>query len=116
MTGRPEVTKREGTVFDIGYQNYTGPREGRGRARISIIKNGVRTSLGFGRGALAKVLPWLFIAVLVFIAIIMALVAGAADRLIGPEDAEQPGSRRSSSLSSQPSAHRSCCARTGVRV
>ena len=89
MTGRPEVTKREGTVFDIGYQNYTGPREGRGRARISIIKNGVRTSLGFGRGALAKVLPWLFIAVLVFIAIIMALVAGAADRLIGPEDAEQ---------------------------
>ncbi|UCG87561.1 MAG: hypothetical protein JSW71_03170 [Gemmatimonadota bacterium] len=89
MTGQPVAPKREGTVFDIGYQNYSGPREGRSRARISIVKNGVRTSLGFGRGALAKVLPWLFIAVLVFIAIIMALVAGAADRLIGPEDAEQ---------------------------
>jgi ABC-2 type transport system permease protein len=89
MIERPEVTRREGTVFDIGYQSYTGPREGRNRARLSLIKNGVRTSLGFGRGALAKVLPWLFIGVLVFIAVIMALVAGAADRLIGPEDAER---------------------------
>jgi ABC-2 type transport system permease protein len=85
MTNSP----RGGTVFDIGYQTYTGPREGRNRARLSVIKNGVRTSLGFGRGVLPKVLPWLFIGVLVFIAIIMALVAGAADRLIGPEDAEQ---------------------------
>ena len=89
MTGNPVAARREGTVFDIGYQNYTGPREGRSRARISIVKDGVRTALGFGRGALPKVLPWLFIATLVFVAIIMALVAGAADRLIGPEDAEQ---------------------------
>jgi ABC-2 type transport system permease protein len=81
-------TAREGTVFDIGYQHYDGPREGRNRARLSVIKDGVRTSLGLGRGALAKVLPWLFVGVLVFIAVIMALVAGAADRLIGPE-AEQ---------------------------
>jgi len=81
-------TAREGTVFDIGYQHYSGPREGRNRARLSVIKDGVRTSLGLGRGALAKVLPWLFVGVLVFIAVIMALVAGAADRLIGPE-AEQ---------------------------
>ncbi len=80
---------REGTVFDIGYQRYTGPREGRNRARLSIVKDGVRTSLGLGRGTLAKVLPWFFIGVLVFIAVIMALVAGAADRLVGPEDAEQ---------------------------
>jgi ABC-type transport system involved in multi-copper enzyme maturation permease subunit len=89
MTRQPEATRREGTVFDIGYQNYTGPREGLNRARLSVIKNGVRTSLGLGRGAFAKVLPWLFIGVLVFIALIMALVAGAAERLIGPEDTEQ---------------------------
>lgn len=89
MTAPSEATKREGTVFDIGYQRYDGPREGRNRARISVIKNGVRTSLGFGRGSLAKVLPWLFIFVLVFIALIMALVAGAAQRLVSPEDMEQ---------------------------
>ncbi|MFB3111394.1 MAG: hypothetical protein ACE10G_05110 [Gemmatimonadales bacterium] len=85
-----EVTNtREGTVFDIGYQRYTGPREGRNRARLSVIKDGVRTSLGLGRGALAKVLPWLFIGVMVFIALIMALVAGAANRLGSPEDVAQ---------------------------
>ena len=90
QTVQPQVANAvEGTVFDIGYQNYTGPREGRNRARLSVYKDGVRTSLGLGRGARAKILPWFFIAVLAAIAIIMAMVAGAADRLVGPEAAEQ---------------------------
>ena len=29
----PAATPRGGTVFDIGYQRYTGPREGRTRGR-----------------------------------------------------------------------------------
>jgi hypothetical protein len=78
-----------GTVFDIGYQRYTGPREGRKRARLAVFKDGVRTSLGFGRGGRAKILPWFFIAVLGSIALIMALIAGAADRIAGPEAAAQ---------------------------
>ena len=79
----------EGTVFDIGYQSYTGPRLGRNRARLAVYKDGVRTSLGLGRGARAKILPWFFIAVLVGIALIMALVIGAVGRLAGPGAAEQ---------------------------
>lgn len=78
-----------GTVFDIGYQRYTGPREGRNRSRFAVFKNGVRTALGLGRGAWAKALPWFFIGVLAAIALIMALVAGAAERLAGPEAADQ---------------------------
>ena len=78
-----------GTVFDIGYRNYTGRREGRGRSRKAVLKDSVRTALGFGRGGRAKVLPWLFIGVLAAIALIMALVAGAADRLAGPGSAER---------------------------
>jgi ABC-2 type transport system permease protein len=70
-----------GTVFDIGYQHYSGAREGRGRSRLAIYKDGIRTALGFGRGGRAKVLPWLFIGVLAIIAFIMALVAGAAARM-----------------------------------
>lgn len=73
-----------GTVFDIGYRNYTGRREGRGRGRKAVFKDGVRTALGLGRGGRAKVLPWFFIGVLSAIAFIMALVAGAAERLGGP--------------------------------
>jgi ABC-2 type transport system permease protein len=65
-TVQPEaVNALEGTVFDIGYQHYSGPREGRNRARFAVFKDGLRNSLGFGRGAWAKVLPWLFIALLV---------------------------------------------------
>ncbi len=78
-----------GTVFDIGYQRYGGPREGRGRVRLAVFKDGVRTALGLGRGAKAKVLPWAFILLLVLIGFIMALVAGAALRLGGPDAVDQ---------------------------
>jgi ABC-2 type transport system permease protein len=87
--GTPAAT---GTVFDIGYQSYAGPREGRSRARLAVFKDGVRTALGLGRGARAKILPWIFIVLLVLIGFIWALVAGAAVRLGGPEAVEQlPG-------------------------
>jgi ABC-2 type transport system permease protein len=78
-----------GTVFDIGYQPYTGEREGRARSRKAIYKDGVRTALGLGRGARAKILPWFFISVLSAIALVMALVAGAAERLAGPGAAQR---------------------------
>jgi ABC-2 type transport system permease protein len=80
---------RGGTVFDIGYQRYTGVREGRSRARAAVFKDGIRAALGFGRGGRAKLLPWLFIALLSGIALIMALIAGAAERLAGPGATEQ---------------------------
>ena len=78
-----------GTVFDIGYQPYTGVREGLRRSRLAIYKDGLRTALGIGRGGKAKILPWLFIAILCGLAAIMAMVAGAADRLAGPGSAEK---------------------------
>lgn len=78
-----------GTVFDIGYRNYTGAREGRRRSLAAVFKDGVRIALGLGRGPRAKVLPWFFIALLAVIALVMALVAGAADRLGGPGAAEE---------------------------
>jgi ABC-2 type transport system permease protein len=78
-----------GTVFDIGYRPYAGAREGRGRARRAVFQDGIRIALGLGGGPRAKVLPFFFIAVLVAIALVMALVAGAADRMAGPGAAER---------------------------
>ena len=78
-----------GTVFDIGYQHYAGVREGRARALGALVADGVRTALGLGRGARAKLLPWAFVALLSGIALVMALVAGAANRLGGPGTAER---------------------------
>src|SRR5690606_33665691 len=62
----------QGAVYDIGYRSYSGPREGRHRARLAVFKNGVRTALGLGRGARAKALSWLFITILAGLALIMA--------------------------------------------
>ena len=78
-----------GTVFDIGYQRYDGRREGLSRSRRAIFKDGIRIALGLGRGGRAKILPWFFIGVLSFIGLIMALVAGAVDRLGGPGTARK---------------------------
>jgi ABC-2 type transport system permease protein len=78
-----------GTVFDIGYQRYTGQREGPARGRKAVFKDGVRTALGLGRGARAKVLPWFFIAVLAAIGLVAAIMAGAANRLAGPGAADR---------------------------
>jgi len=78
-----------GTVFDIGYQRYTDVREGRGRSRRAIFKDGMRIALGLGRGGRAKILPWFFISVLAVMGLVFAIVAGAADRLGGPGTAER---------------------------
>lgn len=78
-----------GTVFDIGYRGYTGKREGRSRGRKAVFKDGLRAALGLGRSARTKVLPWFFIAVLSAIALVMALIAGAAERIGGPGAAEK---------------------------
>jgi ABC-2 type transport system permease protein len=78
-----------GTVFDIGYRNYTGVLEGRSRSRAAIFKDGIRIALGFGRGGRAKVLPWTFMALLAALGLILAMIAGAAARIAGPEAASQ---------------------------
>jgi ABC-2 type transport system permease protein len=78
-----------GTVFDIGYRNYTGVREGRKRSRAAIFKDGIRIALGFGRGPRAKILPWLFLSILSAIGLIMAMIAGAANRIAGEGTAQR---------------------------
>lgn len=89
------MRSREAEVFDLGYQRYTGPREGRNRARLALFENGVRTVLGIGRGGRAKILPvGLFLAVItpavVFVTILAFLdpIAGddASQFIPGPAD------------------------------
>ena len=80
-----------GTVFDIGYQPYTGVREGRSRGRRAIFMDGVRTALGIGRGGRAKILPWLFIVALSALGLVFAIVAAAANAMGGPGSAEKAG-------------------------
>jgi ABC-2 type transport system permease protein len=85
----PPPRAHAGTVFDIGYRGYTGVREGRRRSRLAVFKDGVRIAMGFGRGGRAKILPWAFIGLLSLISLIMAMIAGAAERIGGPGAAEK---------------------------
>jgi ABC-2 type transport system permease protein len=56
---------------------------------MAVFKDGVRIALGFGRGVRSKIMPWIFIAVLSGIGLIMAMVVGAAERLGGEGAATQ---------------------------
>ena len=64
-----------GEVFDLGYQRYSGPREGRMRARKAIWINGVRAALGLGRGWPSKVMPVLLFIAVITPAIVISIVA-----------------------------------------
>ena len=88
MTQSPGEVPAE--IFDIGYQHYAGPREGRARARWALWLNGVRTALGLGRGWPSKVLPIILLIALLIPAIIFILIGSflgeLADKLPGQAD------------------------------
>ena len=77
------MTTSEGQLFDLGYQRYEGPREGRARARKALFVNGIRTCFGLGRGAMAKILPILFFGAVMAPAIVFIIIAATTERLIG---------------------------------
>ena len=81
-------TTASGEVFDLGYQRYEGPREGRSRARRAMYKEGLRMAMGIGRGGRAKLMPWAFIIAAAIPALVLALIAGTVDRLAGAEAAD----------------------------
>ena len=76
------MTQRTGELFDLGYQHYDGPREGRMRARKAVFVDGFRTTLGLGRGPGAKVLPFLLFGAAMTPAVIMAIIASVTNNLV----------------------------------
>ncbi|MDQ4034769.1 MAG: ABC transporter permease subunit [Chloroflexota bacterium] len=55
MSPLPETI---GTIYDIGYRHYDGPRLGRRGAIAAIIGAGMRAVFGLGRSGRSKILPW----------------------------------------------------------
>jgi ABC-2 type transport system permease protein len=78
-------------IFDLGYQDYAGERTGRWRRRRALWRDGVRSALGLGRGAGAKVAPWLLIGLaLVPMAVLVVLAAFLGSVASDPDDFELP--------------------------
>ena len=64
-----------GQLFDIGYQRYDGPRQGRNRVRLALFTSGLRQSMGLGRGARSKILPILMVLVSIVPAAVIIVIA-----------------------------------------
>ena len=61
MSQTPATTNdredRGGSIYDLGYRGYEGPRLGRGSAIAALLIHSVRTAYGLGRGARSKIAP-----------------------------------------------------------
>jgi ABC-2 type transport system permease protein len=70
------MTTGPAEIFDLGYRGYEGERTSRWRRRLAIWRDGVRISLGLGRGGGAKFASWLLIGLaLVPLSLFAAVVA-----------------------------------------
>lgn len=56
VAGAP-TTAETGSIYDIGYRKYDGPRLGRTHAIRSLFLHSLRSSFGIGRGGRAKIAP-----------------------------------------------------------
>jgi ABC-2 type transport system permease protein len=65
-------TRAQGVIHDLGYRGYDGPRLGRRQIVTALTWHSFRSAFGFGRGAKAKILPVIAIAVLLLPAVINA--------------------------------------------
>lgn len=77
MTALPDATA--GTIYDIGYRHYTGPRLGRRGAIGAVVGSSLRATFGFGRSGRSKIIPWgaVILAMLpAFVAIAVRVLAG----------------------------------------
>jgi len=79
MTAPFSATSPTGSIFDLGYRGYEGPRLGRAHAIRSLFSHSLRSAYGIGRGGRAKIAPVIFggMAVIPAIAIVGILTLAA---------------------------------------
>ena len=91
MTGSTPASGPGGSIYDLGYQSYDGPRLGRPSAVRALFAQTVRACFGIGRGGRAKIAPFGLAALAILPAILavgfsaLAAQAGSAGGAI--EDA-----------------------------
>jgi ABC-2 type transport system permease protein len=71
---RSIAAAESGSIYDIGYRKYDGPRLGRAHAVRSLFLHSLRSAFGIGRGGRAKIAPLAlgFVACIPAVAIIAA--------------------------------------------
>jgi ABC-2 type transport system permease protein len=67
----PSPESGSGSIYDLGYRGYEGPRLGRQAAVAALLSHSLRTAYGLGRSARSKIMP----VGLVLLAILPSLLA-----------------------------------------
>ncbi len=67
-----------GSIYDLGYQGYSGPRLGRQHAIRALFAHTLRSAYGIGRGGRAKIVPFGLAALPLLIAAIGVGIAALA--------------------------------------
>lgn len=81
MTAPLSVGTPSGSIYDLGYRGYEGPRLGRAHAIRSLFNHSLRSAYGIGRGARAKIAPLALGAMAVVPAVAFVGVLAMAARL-----------------------------------
>ncbi len=78
MAGPPDLLagSATGSIYDLGYRGYDGPRLGRRHAVEALYRHGLRASFGLGRSARAKIAP-LVVGVLIALPAVVGVGIGA---------------------------------------
>jgi ABC-2 type transport system permease protein len=84
----PGTAGPTGSIYDLGYRHYDGPRLGRRHALVALFAYTLRTTYGIGRGGRAKIVPFGLAAMGVVPAVVavgilaVALQAGEAGQFL----------------------------------
>ncbi|MER3418493.1 MAG: hypothetical protein C4343_05215 [Chloroflexota bacterium] len=79
-----------GTIYDLGYRRYDGPRLGRQAAVRALFEHSVRVVWGIGRGTRAKVVPMGLAALAALPAVVALGIAAIARQFGGSADELSP--------------------------
>lgn len=78
QAGAPSTGRGGGSIFDLGYQAYTGPRLGRRSAVRALFSQSIRACFGIGRGGRAKIAPFTLAALAILPAVLAVGIAAIA--------------------------------------
>jgi ABC-2 type transport system permease protein len=84
VTADPPRITRAGSIYDLGYRRYEGPRLGRAAAIRALVVHSLRSTYGIGRGGRSKIAPFVFGAMAVLPAVIIVGALTIAARFGNP--------------------------------
>jgi ABC-2 type transport system permease protein len=69
-----------GSIYDLGYRGYDGPRLGRRHAVSTLVRHSTRTVFGLGRSGRSKIIPAFCVGLPALIALILVGIRALAAR------------------------------------